>query len=176
MKPKRIILKLIVFLVVQLIIVLLFLRGLSESKSVTINDTKQVEIKVDNVFYFRGISEYKLIIYSNTEKYLFDSRSNTEDYSIHELKEAISTGDKLSIVYYDGYSIYGKIRRVVDARTETIIYRSFDNYNKGRAGSVLFLCIIFVVLEVLYLSYLIIFVLLNKNLLLKLSKKGKCSN
>ena len=155
---------------IQLIIFLLFLCLLISSQQIDVNDTKQIDIIVDDIYYSRVSREYWLFIVSDSTKYLFKGRPTFEEYSVDELYESISRGSKLSLRYYETHSILGKVNLVVDARSETETYRSIEEYNQAKQGIPIVIFVLFSIIELLFVGIVFLYVYLNYNTI-----KGVCT-
>ena len=141
-----------VFILIQVIIVLLFLCLIQESQQIDINDTKQVEITVDGMRKYRLLNEYRLIVDADSVSYMFNSPSTSEEYSVAELYESISVGDRLLLIYYEDSFWFTDVNFVVDARTETEVYRSFEENNRAKEGLPTILLIVFAIIELIFLG------------------------
>lgn len=164
---------LLIFAIIQMVMVLFFIRTLSNSQPIDIQDTKQIDITVEDSYYFKIPSEYRLIVFSDSTKYLFESRATFEEYSVSKLYETISVGDRLSLIYYEADSALGKINIVVDARTETETYRSFEEYNRGKEGVPTAVVIIFSIIELTFCGIVILYIWFNSNIIKGIRRKLK---
>ncbi|MBQ8880514.1 MAG: hypothetical protein IJY69_06725 [Clostridia bacterium] len=164
-----------IFALVQLIIGIIFVNMLIGSQKINENDTKQIDITVDDMYKFRVpmAKTYWLVIVSDSSQYLFHSRSTLKEYSVSELNEAISIGSKLSLMYKEEDGIFGKTNLVVDARDETEIYRTIEEYNRGRQGVSFFVIVIFSIIEVIFVGIIAIYVWINYNVFKGFYKKIK---
>ena len=115
----------------------------NESKAIDIEETKQVDIIVKDLSVYYAMTEERLIVYSDTESFLFTSGYMYEDYSVNKLYKSLSKGDRISLTYYEANHFFKKTNVVVDAKTKTSIYRTFDEYNNGKDGLRTFVIIIF---------------------------------
>ncbi len=158
---KKLLRMVIILALIQLVIIFIFLRLFRGSQQVNANVTKQIDIIIDDIYCYRVQGEYKLFIVSNATEYLFDSRSTFEEYSVSELYESISKGDKLSLMYYRTHRIFGTVNLVVDARSESETYRTLEEYNKGRKGVPLFVVIAFFLIEIVYVGIVFVYVWIN---------------
>lgn len=140
---KKLIRAVCIFIFIQILFVSIFCVLLRESKPIDLQNTKNIDITVDDVYYYRTISEYRLAVYSSSVKYVFTSRTTGDDYSVSKLHKSICVGDKLSIIYYEKDSAFGSNNIIVDARTVAKTYRSFEEYNKGKQGLPTLITVIF---------------------------------
>lgn len=172
---KRLIRTFIIFVLLQLMIVGAFICCLKASEPIEKQDMKQLDIVVDNVDKVRwGRYSSKIVICSDSEEYFISSHRTSADYTIGELYETISPGDKLSIIYYERDSIFGQRNWVVDARTTDVVYRSIEGYyDSGQNGAMTRVIVLFAVFEVVFCGALFLFGFFNKNVLYGLKKKLK---
>ena len=170
---KRLICTLIIFVFVQLLIILCFVYILNKSKPIALSDTKQIDITVEDAHYFKVLSEFRLTVYSDSTKYLFASRGTFSEYSVGKLYETIAIGDRLALIYYETDSILGKINLVVDARTETEIYRSFEEYNRGKEGLAVVVTVMFSIIELAFCGVVILYIWLEIHLVRGVYRKTK---
>lgn len=177
---KRCIKAIILFIIIQLFIIFSFLLLVSGSQQIDINNTKQIEITVDDVHIIRVPKEDWLFVIADSTYYLFTGRATNEDYSVHELYNSISKGDSLSLRYYELDTVLLKnINKVVDARNETEIYRNIEEYNYGRHGVDIFVVILCSIIEIIFIGIVIIYCWINFNVIKNFYKKkhrlnGKC--
>ncbi len=173
-KQKQTLCSLIIFALMQILIILVFSWLLYKSKPVDLENTKQITITVDNVRYQRGPTEYYFIIYSDSEKYLFSNYGRFGEYSNRELYESISIGDRLTLTYYNSSSLlHGNFNSVIEAQSNTEIYRSVEEYTKLTAGISTAVTIPFLIIELVFVGVLILYVLNSKNTLIKIGRKLK---
>lgn len=163
----------IVLTFIQLVIIFFFIYMLIGSQQINVNDTRQIDITVDDIYCFRVSRSNWLLVVSNSTEYLFTSRSTFEEYSVSELYETIAEGSKLSLRYYETHMILGKFNLVVDARSETETYRSIEEYNRGKQGVPAFVTIIFSIIELIFVGIVLIYVWLNYNTVKGIYKKFK---
>lgn len=149
-KKKRI----LFFLIKQLLILLVFLTPLYQAKPIPEDKCTQVSVVVEDVDYRRVVRSNTLVIVSDSVEYRFPARGFLDkEYSNYELQQKIQKGDKLTITVVDNYSILGKTKLILDARTETEVYRSLEVTNSGREFMMIFLGIVFAVVEVLFIVW-----------------------
>lgn len=149
--------KILVPVVIQVIIILLFCEMLDASRTIDIKDTKQMSVTVDTIRFDRGILENKVCIESNSEQYIFGTNCTLNEYSVHEIFESISQGDQIMIIFYVEESIYGTQNRILDARTETEVFRSYDEYLKNKTNIIPVVCVLFSFVELLFVSGVFVF-------------------
>jgi len=170
---KKLLRMVIVLALVQIVIVFTFVHMLIGSQQINVNDTKKIDIIVDDIYYFRIPRENWLFVASDSTKYLFMSRSTSEEYSVNELYKSISKGNKLSLRYHETHNILGKINLVVDARSETETYRSIEEYNQGKQDVPAFVSIIFSIIELIFVGIVFVNVWLNYNTIKGVYRKTK---
>ena len=162
---------LIIFIVVQVLIIASFSFLLIESRPVDLKDTKQLDIVVESIDYKRVISEYRMDIYSDSVRYSFNSRPTFSECSVSELYDKIKVGDRLSVIFFEKNSIFDKQNLIIDARAETGIYRSAEEYNNGKRTLMTVIIIVLCIVELLFFGVLALFVHINRNVIKRLYLK-----
>lgn len=170
---KKLLRTVIALVLIQLLFVFTSIYALICSKPISENDTKQIEIIVDDMYFVRVPRENWLVVVSDSTKYLFKSRLTFYECSVDELYESISEGNKLSLKYYEEYNILGKSNLVVDARTETEIYRTIEEYNQNKQGVPVLVIIIFSIIELVFIGIICLYVWLNHNTIKGIYRKVK---
>ena len=171
---KKLLSATLVLILLQAIIVFAFVRLLIGSQKIDISETKQVNVTVGDVYYSRVPRENRLVIVADGVKYLFQGRPTVDEYSVYELYNAISIGDRLSIAYYESTNIFfEKVNVIVDARTENEILRSLEAYTRGRQGVPVFVVILFSVIELVLLGIVFVYVWLNYNIFQKFYRNAR---
>ncbi|MBQ2759816.1 MAG: hypothetical protein IJE93_08625 [Clostridia bacterium] len=170
---KRFIRCIFVFVLIQMFIVLLFLQLFRNGQAVKIEETKQADIIVEDIYIQIAPGENLLFIIADSGRYNFAIHSMFEKYSFRELEEIISEGDKLTVRYYEGYTIFGKTKSIVDMRSETEIYRSFEDYTRAFRGVPTFIVILFSVIELIFAGIVILYFWLEQNISKGLYRKIK---
>lgn len=155
---KRLFRILIVLAFIQLVIIFTFVYMLSESQLVDINETKQINITVDDIYYYRKATENQLIIAADSEDYLFTGRSTSKECSVHDIYESISIGDRLSLTYYETYDMGERVNVVVAANDETDTYRTLEEYNRGREKVPIFVIVLYAIIELVFVGVIFIYV------------------
>ncbi len=167
---KKVLRTLAAFLIIQFGFVLLVCMG---SPVAIQKNTKQVDIIVEDFYVVGGYSgRYKyreLIIESDSTEYRFDDRASLKEYSVPQISKAISVGDPLTIRYYERTGIFGTRMWVVDARTETEVFRSWEEYSKRVWIVLILICII----DLLFVASFFAFLPFNKNTLKSIYRKIK---
>lgn len=152
----------LLFVIIQFLIVILFVLLVRGSRQIDMNDTKQIDITVDDIYIIRVAGEDQLVVVADSTEYLFEGRATFEDHSVHALYNSISKGDSLSLIYYESDRILFKNANVVvDARTETEIYRDFEEYNRGMQGVPIFVVILFSIIELFFIGIVFVYVWFN---------------
>lgn len=175
---KKLLCTMLAFILIQMLIVFGFARFLNSSQPVDIQDIKQIDIVAEDISTVRVPRENWLIVVADSEQYVFENHSWHEEYSVNELYDSISEGDRLSLMYYESRNLFlGKANMVVDARTETEIYRSIEEYNRGKVGLPAAVAAIFSVsvIELFYIGVVAVYIWLNQNIIKRLYRKIKKS-
>ena len=174
---KKIIRDILLFVLIQALIICVFIFLMSDNQPININETKLVDVIVDDIYCFRVRGENWLCLVADSTKYLFFSRVTFADYSVHELYTSISKGDRLSLRYYESNSGLLKSNIVVDARSETEIYRTLEEYNRATQEGTIGLIIIFLVVELIFVGVFVLYIWWNyktiKKLLFKMRIKAQ---
>lgn len=148
---------------IEIIIILLISNTIASFRPLQIQDTKQIEIVVEDVYYDYGRVSSRLVLTSGSEKYYIHNRSSKNEYSIRQLKEMIAIGDRLILNYCEERNLWGKYNSVVNAQTETEVFRTIDNFNNDqKIGSTIFI-IVLIFIELFFCLYVILYTFLNKN-------------
>lgn len=173
---KKLIRNVFISVLIQVLIIAMFFMAFNTNHPIDITDTEKTEITVDDIYYriTRGRhSTYWLIISENSTEFIFLSLEPSAEYSVNELYESISVGDRLSLRYYETFNILGKINLIVDARTETETYRTLEEYNKSKQGVDIAVIVIFSVFELLFCAIVFISFALDKNTIKSIYRKVK---
>ena len=172
---KKLIRNIFIAALIQVLIIVSFVRLFNASQPVDISDTKQVEIIVEEVYYrTRTRLEDWLIVSDNSTKYILANPGIFPEYTVSELYELISVGDRLFLRYYETFNIFGKTNYfVVDARTETETYRTLEEYNNSKQGVDIAVIVIFSVFELLFCAGTFIYFALDKNTIKSIYRKVK---
>ena len=164
----------ILFALINLLVVFLSLCLLRGTQQINLSDTKQIEIIVDDMYVIRVPREYWLIVVADSTEYLFMSRSTIKEYSVGELEQSISIGDKLLLTYFESDSgLLKKSKVVVGARTEIELFRSLEEYNQGRQGAPMVVVIITSIVMIVIWGVGFILLWLNNNTIKYLYRKIK---
>lgn len=162
------------FILIQTLIVFSFILLVKSSQQIDINDTRQVDITIDDIYIIRVPKEDWLFVVADSTYYLFTSRASLEEYSVHELYNSISKGDHLSLIYYELDSIlFKKVNTIIDARTETEIYRTIEEYNRGKQGVPIFIVILYSIIELMFVGGLLIYAWINLDIIKSIYRKTK---
>lgn len=170
---KRLIRTMLILGFVQILIMFTFIRMFNIGQPISTHDTKQTDIIVEDIYLISTIREQWLVIVADSEKYLFESHSIFDTYSVEELNKSIFKGDNLSLRYYEEYNIWGKTNSIVDARTETEIYRTLEEFNCAKQGVTVFVVIVFSIIEIVFVGVVFVYVWLNYRIFKGVYKKIK---
>lgn len=151
---KSVIKKFLPLLLVQLLIVFFFAYCIIDSQPIDISDTKQIDITVDDMYKIHRHRGTWVAVVADSTEYIFQTGVLSEEYSTSKLYQTISKGDNLSLIYYETDRILfrGKTNIVVDARTETEIYRSFEVFNRNRQNTPILIAIVFSIIELILIG------------------------
>lgn len=180
---KRTIRSLLVHVLVQVLIVLVFIRLISISLPINIDETEQITVTVEDAYRTklpgggRRVSENWLVVVADSNKYWFENVL-FDKYPVNELHQSISKGDELTLTYYKASNIIlGNRNIVVAAESESETYRTIKAYNQSRQGVPVFVAVLFLITELVFLGELALYIWLKKNILKEIRKKvRKCKN
>ena len=175
---KKLIRNVFISVLIQVLIIAMFFMAFNTNHPIDITDTKQAEITVDDTycrFTGRRLTTTWLVISENSTEFIFsgDEPFSGYEYSVSELHESISVGDRLSLRYYETFNILGKINLVVDAQTENETYRTLEEYNNAKQGDDIFVIILFFVIEVIFCAVAVLFFAFSKNTRKSICRKIK---
>lgn len=171
---KKTIRMLLLFLLLQLTIIFSLISTLRGNWHIDINETKQANIIVDDIYCYRLSREDQLFVIADSKKYLFTGRDTLKEYSVNDLYNSISKGDSLSLLYYEAENIiFGKFNVVVDARSETEIYRTLEEYNRARKGAPIFVILLYSVIELIFVGVVLLYCWGNQKITKGLYRKIK---
>ena len=170
---KKLLKTVIALILIQFAIVLILTPSMNP-KPIGVEDTKQIDITVDDIYYFNFSKRGSwFVVVSDSTMYRFPSRTTFEEYSVGKLYRSIHKGDKLSLMYRESYTIFGKINWVVDARSGSEIYRTIEEYNVGRQRMKVFVAILFSIIEIVFIGIIFVYVWLNHNVIKGFYRKIK---
>ncbi len=170
---KKVIRSMLILCFVQILIVVAFIRIFNVGQPISTHDTKQTDIIVEDIHLISTRRDAWLVIIAGSEKYLFERHSSFDTYPWEQLNKSISKGDKISLRYYEGYTIFGRSNWIVEARTETEIYRTLEEYNRAKQGVSIFVVIIFIIIEIVYALIAFVYIRVNRNIFKGLCRKIK---
>ena len=166
----------IVLAIIQLTIISLFVYVLISSLQFNENELKHIDITVDDVYSVQIMREKRLIVISDSVKYTFRSPSfYSEEYSVSKLHDAVSVGDKLSLTYCESRGLWRKSNIVVEARSDTEIYRCTEGFIRNRQGIPAFASIVFPITEAVFAGIVAVYVWIEIRTLRGLWRKMKKS-
>ncbi len=168
---KKLLRSFILSVLLEIIIILLLLDALNGLYPLKIHDTERVDIIVEDLYYDYGRTSNRLVVSCGSEEYVFHNRSSEDEYSVRQLKEMIAVGDHLSLNYCEERNIWGKYNSIVNAQTESEVYRSIDHFNENQKnGSTIFI-IVLVFIELIFCLNVILYIFFNKNTIKSLLRK-----
>ena len=145
--------KILIPVVIQVIIILLFCKMINMSRTIDIKDTKQLTVTVDAIHYdHNGRLDNRVWIESNSQRYFFGRNATSNEYSVDEVFDSLSEGDQITIIFHEEDSIFGPQNWILDARTETEVFRTYEDYLKSKTNLIPAVCALFSFVELLFLS------------------------
>lgn len=164
----------VLLLMIQAVLVFFFVLLWTSSRPIDIEDAKQAAVTVEDLFLIRAPGEDRLVVVADSTYYVFAGRARSEERSVHALYDAISRGDRLALTYYESGGVLRKeVNRVIDARTETEIYRSFEAYNRGRQSVSVFVVILYAVIETVFVGIVFVYVWIHRDQMKSIRRKAK---
>jgi len=170
---KKTLRMLILFVVIQLVIIFISVSFFRDSQPTSIEDVKRVDIVVDDAYRLQILRENRLYVVSDSTTYVFTSRPGAKEYSVNQIYKSIHEGDRLFLMYKETSGIFGKVNFVVDARSETEIYRTFEGYNNGKKGLPLIIVIASAVIEIAFIGIVFVSVWLDRSTFKSICRKMK---
>lgn len=170
---KKLLREVLLFIAIQLVIIFVSARLFTNSQPTSIDDVKRVDITVDDTYRLKVLKETRLYVVSDSTTYVFSAIPNFKEASANEIYKSINEGDKLSLMYEETFSIFGKTNLVVDARSETQTFRTFEGYNKGKENLPLIVIIASSVAEIVFIGIIFMSVWLDRNILNGIYRKIK---
>lgn len=150
-------------LLLQVLFICFLVNGINDSKTIKPEDTQQVTIVVEETKHFEsagGRGPDWFIVYSDSQKFYFNNFGFFAQYSNSQLDESISVGEKLTLTYFEKYHLFANRNFVVDARSESEVFRTLDEYNKNFSYSDVAAIIIFCILEIIFWLFASLFIIL----------------
>ena len=141
--------------IIQLIILLMFFILFKNSIPCDAEQLQQTTIVVEEKTYFRQSKQgYHLICSYQTNRYRFPNLGIHAQYSNSDLHNLLTEGDQLTITYFESYSLlFGKHNYIVSASKENTELRTYEEYYKRKKGVSWAVCVLFGIIEVLFLGY-----------------------
>ncbi|MBQ8576070.1 MAG: hypothetical protein IJ447_08505 [Clostridia bacterium] len=143
---------------VQMLLVVFLVNGIIDSQPIKPEETQQATIIVEKKKYSSRPDWF--IVYSDSQKYYFNNFGVFGNYANSELNDSISVGEKLTLTYFEDYHLFANRNWVVDARSETEVFRTLDEYNEMHSGGDIAVIIIFCIFEIIFWLFFIPFILL----------------
>ena len=101
------------------------------------------------------------VIYTETEKYYFNSMAICDEYGSGKLREVIQVGDVIDITYDTVSTMWGEVKWIEEARSGNELYASIQvldsERQSNRIGSVIFCCCF----ELLFLAIVVLYIVLS---------------
>lgn len=147
----------------QVVLICFLVSGIDSGKNIKPEDTHQATITVEKTRHFSsagGKGPDWFIVYSDSQKYYFNNFGIFSKYSNSYLDKNISAGEKLTLTYFEKYHLFANRNWVVDARSETEVYRTLDEYNERHAGVDVVTIVIFCIIEIIFWLFTISFIVL----------------
>lgn len=163
----------LVFAIVQLLILFIFANLLINSQQVNEDSVQRADVVVDDVYSIRVPREAWLFVVSDSNKYLITGRPTIKEYSVNEIENSLNRGDSLSLLYIEDWTVLGKSNVVVDARSGNMIFRTIEEYNRGKENLPIILIVAFTVFELIFLGIVFVDVRMNYKIFKEIYRKIK---
>jgi hypothetical protein len=169
---KKLLRRAIALALIQVVIVLFFADILI--RQIDENEIKHSDIVVDDVYKYRSFRTETLMVVADSKHYLFSSRPTLKEASVNDIYESISIGDQLSLTYYEAQNmVFGKFNVVVDARSETEIYRTLEEYNRSIEGALVGVVILCLIIEMIFCVLVLGYIWINFGMFKSIYRKIK---
>lgn len=136
---------------VELLIVFFFVLIWNGSRPLSEYTLEKTAIVVEDVHYVSGKDVSRLTVSADSRVYSFPKFSGGE-YSNSKLSEMIKVGDELFISYYTEDGLFQSTNWIVDASTQTKVLRTAEEYIKDQKVGRVVSTVMFIIIEMLYLS------------------------
>ena len=140
------------FIIIVQLLIILFFWLLWEGSTSSTHVLKNTVIVVDDVKYENWSKGTRLIVFSADEKYEFPNLGYHTEYPNSKLVQAIEVGDELYITYYTQNRLFGSRNLILDAYTQTNVFRTIDEYTRSHEGLEIWVIIGFLLIESIYLA------------------------
>ena len=154
------------YVLIQVVIAISFLVLLMNSFPIATNRLQQETITVEEKTYFRQSKQgYHLICSYQSVRYRFPNLGMHAQYSNSDLHTLLTEGDHLTVTYFESYSLlFGKHNYIVAANKENTKLRTYEEYYKSKGRVFIPLCILFAFLEILFLGFCTLDMLVNNRI------------
>lgn len=143
---------LLVILLIQVLLVLLFLRMWEGSTPISQRSLIETTVRVEEVDALHWKGGSRVFVFSDSVKYTFFNETSHGQYPNSKLPDMIHVGDELRLTYFVKKGIFEPINYVVDAHTEDHALRTLDGYVKIHKGSRASAIVMFALLEIHFLG------------------------
>ena len=151
----------LIFLFVQALFIIVFVYTV---RPISAMDLKEAQITVDHTFYIHS----DLSVDEGSDRYVF--KPEPPQPHPRKLNKMIHVGEKLSIRYYEVHRLFYTENIIVDARSETEVYRCIDD--RGRISRPVAI-VIFSILELGSIGIVWLDISLKKNVIKDFRRKLK---
>ncbi len=158
---KRLIRTALIFLFVQVMLIIAFVYAI---RPIHAMDLKEAQITVDDAYYHK----YALVIHDGSNRYVFQNEHLQT--RTRKLSKMIDIGEKLSIKYYEKHRLFYTKNIILDARSETEVYRCIDDMERlSRPVTIVILSLF----EMGFIGIVWLYVFLQKNVIKDFRSKLK---
>ncbi len=120
------------FIILQIIAIVLFASMIYNSVPISPEKVESASIHVKNIDNLPTYREHRVFVYTENDTYIFPNMASFQ-LTNEELVDKIKEEEQIFIKYCERYSfILGHHKFIVDARSESEMYLSLDEFNSKR--------------------------------------------
>ena len=139
------------------VLIIFFFCLLWKASTPSTHVLKNAVIDVDDVKYVSWTKGSFVIVHSDDEEYVFYNLGYHSKYPNSKLAQAIEVGDELNITYFTQERLFGSRNVILDAYSQTNVFRTIDEYTQSKEGNGIWVIVLFVLIESIYLPAAIIY-------------------
>lgn len=174
MRKNKILIHLLIFVLIEIIIVALWKIAFLQRQQATSENTTEITFVVDHVERHTAKRHEKIVIISNSTRYSFDPLCLPQDnkYNLKEIQERLQ-GQKITILYKEGFTIWGRYNSIVDIICGDDRFYSIDDFNLEQSKQMISGTILISIIQVMYIAFLSLYIIFIKDDLKKKFRKLK---
>lgn len=151
------------FIIIQFVILVAFACSLYDSMPISAKKINNASIQIQDIKNERKYNEYRVCIYSESGKYEFPNAGAFSKSSNSNILEHLKEGEQLSIKYTKKVYLFGSYNLIIDARNDSDVYLSLNDYELRRKSGLVGVVIVFLIIECLFASLFAINAKLQRN-------------